>query len=55
MKYFAKYKETTVTDDEIKKITPKTRFFNTEDIEVEWNNFKSLCHNKVELTDIQVL
>lgn len=62
MKYFVKYKEEYVSMigsnhgcSYVRKTTPKTRFFDTDDIEQEWIRFESLCENKVKLIGIQVL
>lgn len=53
MKYFVKYKEWTGGRESIG--FDKTRFFNTNNIEQEWESFKSLNPLPVSLVDITPL
>ncbi len=56
MKYFVKYKEWVLMGGNTGRLLEdKTRFFTTDDIEREWNNFKSLCKTEVVLVDVTQL
>ncbi len=55
MKYFVKYKERVMITHNTSHLVDKTRFFNTPDIENEWNAFKDLCRSYVELVDITII
>lgn len=53
MKYFVKYKEWRGGRNSV--AVDKTRFFNTDDMEQEWNTFKSFNEYPVQIVDITPL
>jgi len=59
MKYFVKYIETVKCPDDLPFLpstqATRSRFFTTDDMEAEWQNFCSLHGSRLELVDITLL
>ena len=54
MKYFVKYNEKCGSGNHFVMV-PRTRFFNTDDMEREWKAFQAMSRSTVELVDVTPL